>query len=207
VTPARPSERDEKARANDARAEKPPSDGRRSADNQAKGLVKAPSQDNESRAVRDYSWPPFAPGHTLSVRHGARSERAIEAKAQQVRGALFDAYPWLDEVQDAITVARFCRVEGRALMLQAGIDAYEDERGPGRAPEYLYERVNQTDQLADRIGSKLGLDPSGRAQLRQTVASTEATLSDLAARGAEINRRRDLARLEDQEIIDQERDQ
>ena len=58
-----------------------------------------------------------------------------------------------------------------------------DSAGPGKVPIRMWEQANATDRLAGDLGSKLGLDSAGRAQLRQTVASTEATLADLAADG------------------------
>jgi hypothetical protein len=70
----------------------------------------------------------------------------------------------------------------------------------------VWEQATAADNLAARLGNTLGLDPSGRARLKQTVATTEASLADLAARGAEITRRRDLALIEDQGA-DQEHDQ
>jgi hypothetical protein len=47
----------------------------------------------------------------------------------------------------------------------------------------MWEQANATDRLAADLGNRLGLDSAGRAQLRQTVASTEHTLADLAADG------------------------
>ena len=62
-----------------------------------------------------------------------------------------------------------------------------DQGGPGKVPIRLWESANATDRLAGDLGSKLGLDSSGRASLRQSAASTEATLADLAAQGRQTS--------------------
>jgi hypothetical protein len=132
---------------------------------------------------RGYSWPPFEKGHTLSIVHGADSERTLEARAAELRPKLFELCPWLEQV-DVIAVARFLRVEARSLILEAYMAGLIDQGGPGTVPIRMWEQANATDRLAGDLGSKLGLDSAGRAQLRQTVASTEATLADLRADGA-----------------------
>jgi len=140
------------------------------------------TDDFTPRPARNYSWPPFEPGHTLSVKHGADSERAIEARAAELRPKLFELCPWLEE-HDVIAVARFLRVEARSLILDAYMAEIIDQQGPGKVPIRMWEQANATDRLAGDLGSKLGLDTAGRAQLRQTVASTTATLADLADQG------------------------
>ena len=110
--------------------------------------------------------------------------------ARVARILLFDLCPWLEE-HDVIAVARFLRVEARSLILDAYMAEIIDTNGPGKVPIRMWEQSNATDRLAADLGSKLGLDSAGRAQLRQTVASTEHTLADLTARGdSEASRRR-----------------
>ncbi|HLM96762.1 MAG TPA: hypothetical protein VK283_10635 [Acidimicrobiales bacterium] len=145
--------------------------------------------EDESRPARGYSWPPFEAGHTKSLVHGADSERAIEARAAELRPKLFELCPWLEE-HDVIAVARFLRVETRSLILDAYMAEIIDQAGPGKVPIRMWEQANATDRLAGDLGSKLGLDTAGRAQLRQTVASTTATLEDIAQDGRRARQRR-----------------
>ncbi len=75
---------------------------------------------------------------------------------------------------------------------------------PTRRFETLLSALrNERDTL-----SELGLTPTTRAAMAQTVASTEATLHDLAARGRQINERRDaeLALIESHDSPDEDGD-
>jgi hypothetical protein len=135
------------------------------------------------RPPRGYSWPPFQPGHTLSLVHGADSPRTIEARAVIVRQELLAVCPWLDPDKDVIAVARFLRAEARALMLHEYVTSRPVEKIPLRA----FEQATAADRLAAQLGSILGLDPTGRARLQQTVASTEVTLAELAEQGRQTS--------------------
>ena len=79
--------------------------------------------------ARDYSWPPFQPGHTLSLVHGVYSERTIEGRAVKVREALLEICPWLDRPEFLPAVARFVRVEARALAGDEYIAKVQAEQG------------------------------------------------------------------------------
>jgi hypothetical protein len=159
-----------------------------------------------SGPARGYSWPQATRGNKIALKHGANSPTAVAARAELVRPRLFEVCPWLHEMQDVIAVDRFLRAEARALILHEYISGICDTTGPAKVPVRVWEQATAADNLAARLGNTLGLDPSGRARLKQTVATTEASLADLAARGAEITRRRDLALIEDQGA-DQEHDQ
>ena len=130
--------------------------------------------------------PDFEPGNTVALRHGANSPRAVAERAELVRPRLFEVCPWLHTTHDVLAVDRFLRAEARALILHDYIAGICD--GPGGAakvPVRVWEQATAADNLAARLGNTLGLDPSGRARLQQTVASTEATLADLKAQGAQ----------------------
>jgi hypothetical protein len=138
---------------------------------------------DEKRPPRGYSWPPFEKGHTLSLVHGADSERSIAARAELVRPRLYEVCPWLHDTLDVIAVDRFLRAEARALMLHEHIVSVTEEKGAGKVPVRLWEQVTAADRLAAQLGNTLGLDPTGRARLQQTLASTEAILADVEADG------------------------
>jgi hypothetical protein len=132
--------------------------------------------------------PDFAPGNTMSVTHGANSPRAVEARAEIVRQELFTICPWLDAGQDVIAVARFLRAEARALMLHESIMEISERAGAAKVPVRQWEQATAADRLAAQLGNVLGLDPTGRARLKQTVVSTEHTLADLMAQGRTIRK-------------------
>jgi hypothetical protein len=129
-------------------------------------------------------WRPGPPpkGNTWHLVHGADSDRALEARAAELRPRLIELCPWLEEI-DVVAVSRFLRVEARSLVLDRYMAEIIDTAGPGKVPVRMWEQANATDRLAADLGNRLGLDSAGRAQLRQTVASTEHTLADLAADG------------------------
>jgi len=124
---------------------------------------------------------PFEPEHTLSLVHGGNSDRTIAARAELVRPRLYEVCPWLHDTMDVVAVDRFLRAEARALILHAYIIEVTAEKGAGKVPSRLWEQATAADNLAAKLGHTLGLDPTGRAKLKQTVASTEHTLSDLMA--------------------------
>jgi hypothetical protein len=129
--------------------------------------------------------PDFTPGNTVALKHGANSPTAVAARAELVRPRLFEVCPWLHEMHDVIAVDRFLRAEARALILHEYIAGICDTTGPAKVPVKVWEQATAADNLAARLGNTLGLDPSGRARLQQTVASTQATLADLKAQGAQ----------------------
>jgi hypothetical protein len=138
--------------------------------------------------------------------HGAEHQPTIEARAAELRPRLFELCPWLEE-HDVIAVARFLRVEARSLILDAYMAELIGTSGPGKVPIRMWEQANATDRLAADLGGRLGLDSAGRAQLRHTVAGTESTLADLAARGREINERRALTLIEGTPDVDRDGDE
>ena len=146
---------------------------------------------NKWPPARGYTWAPFERGNTVSLVHGADSPRTVEARAQEVRKELFAVCPWLHEEHDVIAVARFLLAEVRALILHNHIAKVCNSDGPGKVPVRMWEQATAADRLAAQLGHVLGLDPTGRARLEQTVASTEETLTDLAERGRAIRKRRE----------------
>ena len=56
--------------------------------------------DERRQDARGYSWPPFEPGNTLAVKHGARSDRLVQARAVEISPLVFDANPHLEHLRD-----------------------------------------------------------------------------------------------------------
>jgi hypothetical protein len=134
---------------------------------------------------RGYSWPPFQPGHTKSMRHGIWSKRTVDPLAQDlVAGLLSDrddlgSYPEL--------VMAWGRAEARCLLLadwfvQRGLFDDEGKERPG------LRFVGQFEKLAADLRAQLGLTPGSEADLARSRADAikgELDLEGLAARGRE----------------------
>ena len=80
---------------------------------------------------------------------------------------------------------RFLRAEARALILHGTSQGSATTTGPAKVPVKVWEQSTAADDLAARLGNTLGLDPSGRGTAAATVTSTQATLADLKAQGAQ----------------------
>jgi len=140
-------------------------------------------------------YPNFAKDNIVALKHGADSERAIEARATEVRRHLFSAAPWLvDSSGEPVAaylpeVARFLRAEAREALLHDHITALSESKGAGAVPQRVWELATAASNLASKLGDKLGLNPQALARLKLTAAgatSAEEALSDLQKRGAQI---------------------
>lgn len=146
------------------------------------------------RPARGYSWPPFEKGNVAALKHGAKSPRLVAEKAQAVRALLLEKYPYLAD--DAFTEAleRYCRVEARALMLNAYITEKVEAEGVEKVPPTLWTEVTRADALAQKCGQDCGLDPSGHARIARDLGLARSVgaqfgtkkLEALAASGREL---------------------
>lgn len=130
--------------------------------------------------------PDFEPGNRASVRSGVYSSAMIDELAAEVRETLLEVAPWIDRIEYMPAVARYLRVEARALLAHDWIEHVTATAGFGKVSTRLLEVANQTDRLAAQCGESLGLDPFGRARLAAVMASAAAngeTLADLIAAG------------------------
>jgi hypothetical protein len=139
-------------------------------------------------------WPsghdPFEAGNEVAVKHGGYSERYIAAKAAEVHAELLDLAPYLREAKFIPAVNRYLQAAAREALLHGHIVKLCDEKGPGAVPSRVWEQATAAARLAAKLGSDLGLDPLGHARIRALSAgaeATEASLADLAARGAETS--------------------
>jgi hypothetical protein len=120
--------------------------------------------------------------------HGADSDRAIEARAAEVRSKLFELAPWLTQEVFVPAVARYMRAEARELLIHEHIVSVSSSEGAGEVPQRLWEAATACSNASMKASALLGLDPQSYARLRAVTghaAATEATLADLAARGAQ----------------------
>jgi len=139
--------------------------------------------------------PDFEVGNTTALVHGASSERAIAARAEQVHAELLTIAPYLDEDKFLPAVRRYLQAASREALLHGHVERLSAEKGPGAVPARVWEQATAAARLAHKLSEDLGLTPHGHARIRALSASagtTEATLEDLASRGREIRERREL---------------
>ena len=130
--------------------------------------------------------PPFEPGHTLSLKHGARSARVYEPIAKELVAAVLvergDLVPFRHAVE------AWADAEARAELLRsylAEVSMFDEDHEPRTGPLkwlILFEK------RADAMRRRLGLDPLASAELarRQVEAQrSKVDLDGLRARGAQ----------------------
>jgi len=111
--------------------------------------------------ARDYSWPPFQPGHTLSTRHGGYALVALRGRAEELAAGI-------REVMGTTYEPRFdVAVSGAALVLariEAAFAALEAAENPDELKS-LDTRCRQwMSQLLSWLAA-LGLTPQSAASL------------------------------------------
>jgi len=147
-----------------------------------------------STPARGYSWAPFEPGHTLSLRHGARSPRTVQAKVDELEPT-FAA--WLDEhapwaAAPVFELSRINTLRNRAIvdLLVTSIFETAEAKGADAVPLKRFEMCLSALRSEREALRDLGLTPQTSAQLASTVTDTEASLARLTATGAAIMERR-----------------
>jgi hypothetical protein len=121
------------------------------------------------------SWPPFAPGHEVNLRHGARSDKYIEPLAAAFRDVLLADRPDLAGYPEAVAAWAVAEARCERYRVWHGTHGFIDAEGnvPGGANVSVYE--NQ----AQRMRERLGLDPLAEAALAKTRAEAVLTTVDL----------------------------
>lgn len=147
----------------------------------------------DSGVAEDGSWtpafegqrPPLQPGHMLSVRHGANSERLVKADAADLLAALAatDA-PWLADV-DAVALESWCFAVSMVRRLRVAV-AEEN------APEKRHDQLLAWERRLDRVQAALGFDPLSRERLTRDAAVARSIaaqgLAAVQARGSKARR-------------------
>ena len=156
--------------------------------------------------ARRYSWAPFEPGHTLTLRHGASSPRVIQPLADELAAAMVVAAPWLRAVAFAPAVADWSHAEARSAVLRLEVDrlwsGLPEEPGEGRdaaeaALQVAERRLDLAVARAGRLRRDLGLTPKAWAQVLAASKIAEAAgvegaaeqVEALAAVGRELTER------------------
>lgn len=135
-------------------------------------------------SARNYSWEPFKPGHTLSLRHGAYSGRMIEPLAADLARALLDRRPDLEMYPEAVSAWAFAETRAAIWRLLLDKGGLVDQDHKVRA-EWLKEmRADERRAREERLS--LGLDPASHARLmreRAEATSRAIDLDSIRARG------------------------
>lgn len=127
--------------------------------------------------ARGYSWPPFAPGHTSSVKHGAESPRLVSQRAERLlEEVAADRPSWLGEV-DGSAVRAWAYAEARCAMLREWTDQHGllDDRG---RPTHAATLLLQCERQAADARARLGFEPLSRARLGRDTAVARAAVAD-----------------------------
>jgi hypothetical protein len=114
--------------------------------------------------ARDYSWPPFEPGNTVAVRHGAYATLQLRPRAQEIAG-------WLaEQMADAFDPKFSAAIEAAALA------AARVERALGHLDEHdettIEEKFSRLDDRA-RGWLKLYLGTLERLGLTPQLGSAD----------------------------------
>jgi hypothetical protein len=139
---------------------------------------------------RGYSWPPFQPGHTLTLKHGATSPRVLQPVADQLAAGLGEVAPWTSAAAFAGSVASWAHAEAQAYLLRRYLDEHGlvDEEGQPRPASRMLEQVEG--RLAGLRG-QLGLTPLALGKSLATLSQVDGDrgaegLEALRAAGAEL---------------------
>lgn len=127
----------------------------------------------------------FAKGHSLTTRHGAWSARRTDPVAAELAELAYESAPWLADPSFAPAVMAWARAEAQCQVLAEWLE----ENGlfePDGRPRPALDASTKLEKLALNHRQRLGLDPTARAGLEQTLTSSKAgqiALEDAIRRG------------------------
>ncbi len=131
--------------------------------------------------ARNYSWPPFQPGHELSVKHGAFTPRKVDPLAGEIATSLLTTGPaFLSQPEYRWALWGLARIEARIQL----ITEWLDENGtldPKGVPRPAGDFLLRFERLATDMRARLGLDPSSRVRIERDLASAGRDLNIVAA--------------------------
>lgn len=133
--------------------------------------------------ARNYSWPPFEEGHTLSMRHGARSERVVRPLAEAAAAQLLEVAPWCAVPAFKPTVDRWAWALARATLLRHWIDEHGILDAEG-APQPALSELARAEATEAKASEALGLSP--RDWARVMAATRVAESAGVPGAGAQV---------------------
>lgn len=151
--------------------------------------------------ARGYSWAPFAPGHTASLKHGVYSEPRVSARASELMAAVLADPRLPDHVRSALFEPALRAWSRAEAMAEAAWDwatakdnpdeMFELKPGVMRSPSEVWKGL---EAHAARARSRLGMDPASYAAISKDLGlanrAVEDSLQRAARQGREIAARR-----------------
>ena len=132
--------------------------------------------------ARGYSRPPFEKGNLVGARHGTRSVRLVEERAQAIREMLLEQHEFLAEPIFVEALERYCRIEARASMLDTYIVEKVEAEGVEAVPKTLWTEATRADMAAQKAGQDLGLDPTGFARAARDLGFAKSLNQQFGAK-------------------------
>ena len=138
--------------------------------------------------------PPFPPGHTLTLKHGAFSPRRIQPVAEQLIAELLDDAEanYLRKPIWRRTVHAWARAEARVLLLTAWLEDRGDAGidSDGEVTSVL-RVLKDWESRAEKARTRLGLDPLSAARLGRERTAAALDTAQLMAQLEKQERERD----------------
>lgn len=157
-------------------------------------------------AARGYTWPPFEPGNTKALHHGARSERTLSAIAQHLYETARNSPDWPPYLNEPVyqpAVRSYFRGEAILTALETYLDGIniaqalteittldettdtEGDKTAGRAKRIstarrtgaALEYLRKWETTTSNLRARLGLDPLSRAKLGKDIAAARLDLA------------------------------
>jgi hypothetical protein len=157
--------------------------------------------DGELRPGANGSWPPFPPGHQLSLRHGAYSPRRVDPLAAEILEHLLtdDAVGYLRAPRWRLAVLALCRAEAQVQLLTEYLAKAGDGVGDldSERVRSAYLLLHRAEARAIQLRGRLGLDPLSAARLGKDRASEALDTARLMERLEREEREREREELTD----------
>lgn len=117
--------------------------------------------------------PPWAPGNTASLKHGATSKRMVAPLAEAAASELIASAPWCAAPAFSSTVRRWAWAFARAELLRH----YIDEQGilnEDHEPQPALAELARAEATEAKAAAELGLSPGAFARLLALSKTAEA---------------------------------
>ncbi|MCM3554531.1 hypothetical protein M3697_05345 [Janibacter melonis] len=116
--------------------------------------------------------PPFQPGHTLTVTHGARSPRKVDPLAQDLvdRTLADPALSYLHAESYLPALWAWARAEAQAQLLDEYLADRAVDTVASKRSTAAYRELHRAETRAANLRTQLGLTPLSRARLGKDVA-------------------------------------
>lgn len=131
--------------------------------------------------------PPFEPGNTLSLTHGAHSPRIVEPIAQRWVETARASAPYLNDPSYEPALLSWARFEAKCDLLHAWMKEHGmfDDGGNVVPAAKILDRY---EGRAASLRAALGMDPVSRAKLQKDAAATKLDLAALMAQETDRDR-------------------